>query len=226
MTTGDATYYLLYPRRYHKSARVKALSHLAPAVLLVGGLLPLAQGQERLTPLLALEIVIGAAYLVLMARELRHLRHPVPHTEPVAWLELAAAGILALEGYHIWHRHHEHALATGTHQLHVLPWLYALAAAMYVGLAFGTTRLARRRYLHLPATGFDGRLRMLGAPFRFEWSQVRLVEAQEPASLLVYPQSAAAPRNLSFAHLLHGAQHRDRLLAHAQAGLPAASPVT
>ncbi|MFC7668219.1 hypothetical protein ACFQT0_13160 [Hymenobacter humi] len=35
-----------------------------------------------------------------------HLRHNPFHQEQVAWLELAAAAILALESYHIWHRHH------------------------------------------------------------------------------------------------------------------------
>lgn len=224
MDTEHATRYILYPRRYHKSARAKALTHLVPAILLVSGLLPLVQGHEHLTPLLALEVIIGAAYLVLMGRELWHLRHPTPHAEPIGWLELAAAGILALEGYHIWHRHHEHAVAAGTHQLHVLPWIYATTAVMYVGLALGASRLSRRRYLHLPATGFEGRLRMLGPPFQFEWPQVRMVEPQEPASLVVHPLGAAAPQQLSFAHLLHGAQHRNRLLDHALANLPAASP--
>jgi len=224
MTTKDTeatTRYTLYPRRYYKSARAKALMHLLPAFLLVGGLLPLLQGQEPLTLVLALEVSIGIAYLLLMIRELRHLRHPTPHAEPVAWLELAAAGILGLEGYHIWHRHHQHELATGSHRLHVLPWLYALAAAMYAGLAFGTARLASRRYLHLPATGFDGRLRLLDVPFQFEWAQIRTVTAQEPATVLIYPQNTENPQHLSFAHLLHGVQHRDRLVAHALAYLPA-----
>jgi hypothetical protein len=221
--TASSSYYLLYPRRYHRSARAKALSHLVPATLLVSGLLPLLKGEESLTPVLGLEIVVGAAYLVLMLRELWHLRHPTPHAEPVAWLELAAAGILALEGYHIWHRHHEHAVATGTHQVHILPWLYAAAAVMYTGVAFGSSRLSRRRYLHLLETGFAGRLRLLGPPFQFEWSQVQRVEAQEPAKLLVHSLHSA-PKQLAFGHLLHGAQHRDRLLAHAQANLPLASP--
>lgn len=225
MDTEQATHFVLYPRRYHKSARVRALMHLVPAMLLVSGLRPLAQGQEPLTLLLGLEIIIGAAYLVLMVRELGHLRHAIPHTESVAWLELAAAGILALEGYHIWHRHHAHALATGTHQLHVLPWLYAAAAGMYAGLTFGSSRLGSRRYLHLAATGFDGRLRMLGPRFRFEWPQVQLVEAQEPARVLIYSPEAP-PRQLSFAHLLHGTEHRDHLLAHARVYLPTASPAT
>lgn len=221
MTTGHAASYLLYPRRYHKSARARALSHLVPAMLLVSGLLPLMQGQERLTLLLTLEIIVGAAYLILMVRELRHLRHPTPHSEAVAWLELAAAGILGLEGYHIWHRHHLHALATGTHQVHLLPWFYAAAAVMYVGLAFGASQLASRRYLHLPPTGFEGRLQMLGPVFRFDWAQVQAVQPVGPAAVLIHTQ--AGPQRLSFEHLLHGEAHRDRLLTHAQTYLPAAT---
>ena len=127
---------------------------LCPLSCWVSGLLPLLLGTERLTLLLLLEVLVGGCYLVLMARELRHLRHPMPHHEPIAWLELAAAGILALEGYHIWHRHHEHNVAAGTHTLHVLPWLYALAAGLFVGLAFGANRLLERRFLHLHPAGF------------------------------------------------------------------------
>ena len=217
MTTGPTT---LLPRRYRRAGRARTLSHLVPAVLLVSGLLPLLQGAESLTPLLALEVGVGAAYLGLMVRELRHLRHPTPHLGRVAWLELAAAGILALEGYHIWHRHHAHNLATGVERFHVLPWLYFGVAGMYVGLAFGASWLLSRRFLHLSAAGFAGRLHLWRAPFGADWAQVRAVEPAGPAAVLVHLHAGGPPQRLAFDHLLDGPAHRDRLLAHAQAHLP------
>jgi len=199
------------------------LSHAVPAAILVSGLLPVLVGAERLTSLLALEIGVGACYLALMVREFGHLRHPTPHHEPIAWLELAGASILALEGYHIWHRHHEQALATGRATFHVLPWLYFGVAVVYVGLAFGMSHLLNRRYLHLHPTGFGGRLQLLGQPFHFDWAQVRTVEPVGQADVLVHSLAGGPPRRLSFEHLHGGAAHRDRLLAHAQEAVPAPS---
>lgn len=215
MTSHPAAYTTLYPRRYHRAMRGKMLAHLAPALVLVSGLLPLLTGRELLTPLLALEVVVGTCYLVLMVRELHHLRHSTPHHEPVAWLELASAGILALEGYHIWHRHHERSLATGEHQAHVLPWLYAGLAVVFVGMAFGSARLLERRFLHLPASGFAGRLSHLEQPFSYTWAEVAHVEPAGSDALLVHPSAGGPPRRLAFGHLHDGPAHRDRLLAHA-----------
>lgn len=220
MHSETATYHILYPLRYRRAGRGKALAHLVPAILLVSGLLPLLLGQEPLTALLLLEVLIGGCYLALMARELRHLRHPTPHHERVAWLELAAAGILGLEGYHIWHRHHEHNVAAGTHTFHVLPWLYMGAALVFVVLAFGMRQLLERRFLHLHADGFAGRLQLLGAPFSYRWADVRTVEPADPARALVWASDDQPARQLSFGHLLDGPAWRDQLVAHAHAHLP------
>ena len=103
-------------RRHTRRRFAKTLGHLGPALVLVGGVAPLLSGAEPLTVLRGVELLLGAAYLVLVAREIWHLRHNPFHQEAVAWLELAAAGILAIESYHIWHRHHEAELAGAAHR--------------------------------------------------------------------------------------------------------------
>ena len=82
---------VLYHRRHAQQQVAKSLGHLSPAVVLLLGVAPVLAGEEHLTLLLALEIALGAAYLVLMVREMLHLRHRPFHRESVAWLELAAA---------------------------------------------------------------------------------------------------------------------------------------
>lgn len=207
----------LYLRRHARAQRVKAVGHLVPAVVLLSSVLGVATGEESLSALRVVEFLVGAAYLGLMARELRHLhRHPQPHHEPVAWLELAAAGILALEGYHIWHRHHEADLLRGVHRLHVLPWVYWGVAGLYVGLAFGGRHLLERRFLQVHAAGFRGRLRLLGRPFEYEWADVAAAEPAGAADLLVVHRDGRRQR-LSFAGLHNGPAQRDELLARIRA---------
>lgn len=82
---------ILYHRRHARQKAAKTFGHFGPAVVLLVGMGPVLPRREAFTPLLGLEVVVGAAYLVLMARELLHLRHNPHHSEPVAWLELAAA---------------------------------------------------------------------------------------------------------------------------------------
>ena len=205
----------LYPRRYVRQQRGKALSHFMPALILVSGATSLLTGHEALTPLLALELAIGAAYLVLMVRELRHLRHAHPHHEEVAWLELAAAGILGLEGYHIWHRHHEAELAGAAPRVHVLPWLYATLAVVYVGLAFGLASLGARRYLHLHADGFGVRTRLLRRAQQARWAHLASVENVRPATALLH-FADGRQQQLSFDHLHDGAAHCAQFVAYAQ----------
>lgn len=205
----------LYHRNQARIERVKTVFHLAPALVLLGSLQHLVSPGPRFGWLQALEVAVGAAYLVLMVRELRHLRRATaPHHARVAWLELAAAGILALEGYHIWHRHHEAEQATGQHRLHVLPWLYWAVALWYVAMAFGIARLYERRHLHLHPEGFGGRLQPLGRAFDFRWNEVRAVEAEGPAGVVVHRRDGRR-HPLSFARVHDGPAHRDRLLAHA-----------
>ena len=206
----------LYRQRHVRRQRGKTLAHLVPAVVLLSGALEVATGAEPLSGLRLIEFVVGAAYLLLMARELRHLRHQsLPHHEPVAWLELAAAGILALEGYHIWHRHHAAALISGSTKFHVLPWLYGALALFYVGLAFGLRHLIERRFLHLHPAGFRGRVGLLRPAFRYEWAEVARVEPAGPADLVVVHRNGQRQR-ISFAGLHDGPTRRDELLAHAR----------
>lgn len=203
----------LYHRRHAKQQRARALAHLGPATVLLLGVAPLLSGAERLTPLAALEIAVGAAYLVLLVRELRHLRHDAFHHERVAWLELAAAGILAVEGYHSWHRHHAANLARGTYVFHALPYVFWAVAGVYAGLAFGAQGLGRRRYLHLHADGFGLRTRLLGPAQEVRWADLAAVETAGPAGLLVRRTTGQTHR-ISFANIHEGAAQRDRLVAH------------
>jgi hypothetical protein len=204
----------LYHRRHTKQQVAKSLGHVAPALVLFFGVVPILTGAEHFTLLGGLEIAVGAAYLVLMVRELRHLRHNPFHRESVAWLELAAAGILALESYHIWHRHHETELAGAPHRLHVLPWLYAAVALMYVVLAFRLNKLTDRQFMHLHADGFAVRTQRLGPAQELSWAEVTGMEPEGPADVLVHRANGQTQR-ISFASTHDGAAHRDRLLAHA-----------
>lgn len=203
----------LYHHRHVRQQVSKSLGHLGPALVLLMGISPVLAGEEHLTPLLGLEIAVGAAYLVLMVRELRHLRHHPFHRESVAWLELAAASILVLESYHIWHRHHEAEAAGGPHRLHLLPWIYAAVAVVYVVLAFRMKQLDNRRYLHLHPDGFAVRTKHLGDTHDLRWADIAAVEPAGPADVLVHCTGGQTQR-ISFAGLHEGTVYRDRLLAH------------
>lgn len=206
----------LYHKRRQRVERAKGFMHLVTAIVLLSSLLEVISGRESFTWLTALEVLVGAAYIALLVREVVHMRrHGAAHHERVAWLELPAAGILALEGYHIWHRHHEAALHTGQQQFHVLPWLYFAVAFWYLILAFGLARLHERRFLHLYAAGFRGRLHLLGKGFNFTWPEVARLEPQGAAEVLVH-SADGQQKLLSFRSIQDGPAHRDRLLAHAQ----------
>lgn len=215
MTTpaSDPSHIQLHHHQHARRQRGKALSHVVPALVLLSSLFGLLAG-EPFTWVQAAEIGVGAAYLILLVRELRHLQRHPHHHESVAWLELAAAGILALEGYHIWHRHHEAEAASGQHRQHLLPWLYWTLALVYVWLAFNVGRLMRRRYLHLHAGGFSGRLHPFGRRFEHRWAEVAAVEPVGPADVLIRYHNGRQER-LSFARLHDGAALRERLLQHA-----------
>ncbi|RYU78468.1 hypothetical protein [Hymenobacter persicinus] len=215
MPAGRVT---LYHREHAQRQRKKSVGHVVPAVVLVFTALDALTGREPLSWVTGAEFVVGAAYLGLMLREWRHLKQRPFHHERVAWLELAAAGVLALEGYHIWHRHHEAELLSGVHKVHVLPFLYGTLAAFFVVLAFNLHRVGQRRHLHLHEEGFSGRLRLLGPAFHVRWADVTAVEPVGAADLLVHHESGAAQR-ISFADLHDGPAHRDRVVAHAAARL-------
>lgn len=206
-------FFVLYHKRRARMERAKSLSHLVPAFVLLSGLVSVLTGNEPFTLLVGLEIVVGAAYIVLLIREQRHLQKYPTHHEQIAWLELASAGILAMEGYHIWHRHHEKALQTGESRLHILPWLYAALAVWYVVLAFRMGKLHERRHLHLHAEGVSGRLHPFGRKFRYVWADIVRVEPQGAADVLLHHADGREQR-LSFAALFDGPAHRDRLVAH------------
>lgn len=205
----------LYHRRHARQQFGKTFGHFGPAVVLLLAITPVLSGAEPFSFLLGLEVAVGAAYLVLMVRELLHLRHDPFHREPVAWLELAAAAILALESYHVWHRHHEAELAGKPHKTLILPLLYAAVAVMFVVMAFRMKQLDGRRFLHLHPDGFALRTTRLGASTALRWADIATLEPAGPADVLVHAHTGS-PRRISFADLHDGPAHRDRLLAHYQ----------
>jgi hypothetical protein len=206
---------MLSNRRHPRRHFAKALGHLGPALVLVSGVAPVLTGAEPLTFLAGLELVVGAAYLVLMARELLQLRHNPFNQARVAWLELAAAAILALESYHSWHRHHEAALAGAPPRPHLLPWLYAAGAVVYVVLALRMRQLANRLYLHLHDDGFAVRTGQFGRAHHVRWADVAAAEPAGPTGVLIRRTDGQEHR-IAFDRLHDGPAHRDRLLAHVQ----------
>ncbi|WP_133257209.1 hypothetical protein [Hymenobacter edaphi] len=215
-SASDPSRIVVYHRHHARRQRAKALSHLVPALVLLSSLLPLLQG-EAPSWVTAAEIGVGAAYVVLLVRELRHLHHHPHHRAAVEWLEIAGAGILALEGYHIWHRHHEAEAAGAPARFHVLPWLYWGGALVYVGLAFGLRHLDARRHLHLHAEGFSLRPNPLVPLRHWRWADIDTLVAVGPADLLIRYRSGREER-LSFAHLHEGPALREQLLQHAAGG--------
>jgi len=213
----------LYHRRHGKQQVAKAIGHVGPAVLLLLGVAPILTGEESITLLSGLEVVIGAIYLALMVRELRHLRHNPFHRERVAWLELAAAAILAMESYHIWHRHHEAELAGAPHRVHTLPWLYAALAVVYVVLAFRMRQMDAHRFLHLHPEGFAVRTKGMRQAHRLHWADITTVESEGSADVLVHRADGQTHR-ISFANVHDGLEHRARLLEHVQQQLSPVAP--
>lgn len=215
---ADPTIITLYERRHARRQRAKGLMHLTPALVLLTSMLGVLGGEEPFSPLIMLELVVGLTYIVLLVLELRHLGRGHLHPGRVAWLELAAAGILALEGYHIMHRHHLAEAAGGPHRLHVLPWLYFTLAVFYATMAFWLPRLVERRHLRLHEAGFEGRVHQLHPRFSFRWAEVASVEPSGAADVEVHLKDGTTQR-ISFAKTHDGPAHRDQLLTHARLAL-------
>ena len=204
----------LYDKRHALRQRAKGLSHLVPAVVLLSSFLKVIGGEVPFTALVIIELVVGAAYVILLVQELRHLSRGHLHPGKIAWLEIAAGGILALEGYHIMHRHHIAEAAGAVKRFHLLPWAYFTLAVIYVSMAFWLPRVLERRHLRLHEAGFGGRLHPLRRGFSFEWEQIKAVEPVGSADVLVHLTDGTEKR-ISFAKMHDGPAHRDRLLAHA-----------
>ncbi|SFP69423.1 hypothetical protein [Hymenobacter arizonensis] len=203
----------LFHQRHLRRQVAKSLGHIGPAIVFVLAVVPILSGREPFSLLVALEIMVGVAYLSLLVRELRHLRHNPFHTERVAWLELAAAAILFIESYHIWHRHHEAELAGAAPRFHALPWVYAAVGVAYVVLAFRMQQLTGRTYLHLHADGFAVRTGRFGKEHTLNWSDIASADP-DGATGVVVRRTDGKEHRIAFDKLHDGPAHRDRLLAH------------
>lgn len=206
--------FTLFSRRHPRRQVAKTLGHLAPALILLLGIGPLVSGTEPLTLLTVLEIAVGLTYLVLMVREWRHLRHNPFHQERIAWLELAAAAILGVEAYHLWHRQHVAAVTDGIPRRHLLPGLYAVVGVAYVVLAFRARALTKRLHLQLHPEGFAVRTSHFARPHYVHWTQVAAIEPVGSDAVQLRDPNGHA-RLITFAGFHEATAHRDRLLAHA-----------
>ena len=215
-TPGPDGTITLFPRQHVRRQVGKALGHLAPAIILALGVGSLFSGEEPLTPLVGLEVLAGLTYFGLMVRELWHLRHTPFHQERIAWLEVAAAAILAVESYHLWHRHHAAELAGAPRRTHLLPGVYALVAGLYVLLAFRFQALTQRRYLQLQADGFAVRTRLLFPVLQVRWVELAAIEPVGASALCLHYLDGHK-HDLTFVDFYEGGVHRDRLLMYAQA---------
>lgn len=208
----------LFPQQHVRRQVGKAVGHLFPAVILVVGVIPLFSGTEPPTLLAWVEVIAGFTYLVLMGQELRHLRQAPFHQQRIAWLELAAAAILALESYHLWHRHHEAERAGAPPRLHLLPWVYAVVAALYVVLAFCFSTLIQRRYVQLSADGFAVRTSLFAPVQQVQWAHLAAIEPVSQSGLRLH-YTTGQTTSLSFEGFQDAVAHRDRLLQHVQTAL-------
>ncbi|MBF9237167.1 hypothetical protein I2I05_07140 [Hymenobacter sp. BT683] len=203
----------LFHRRHLRRQVAKSVGHIGPAIVFVLAVVPVLSGAEAFTALVGLEVVVGVVYLTLMVRELRNLRHNPFHSERVAWLELAAAAILLIESYHIWHRHHAAELAGAPARFHALPWVYALVAVAYIVLAFRMRQLTGRTFLHLHADGFAVRTGRFGKEHNLRWADIASADPEGSTGVVVRRTDGQEHR-IVFDSLHEGTVHRDRLLAH------------
>ena len=135
----------LFTARDARRDRVKGLDHLVPAGVLVVGAVDAFRRHEA-GGFRALELAVGTVFVaLLLAHWVRVRTRPAPVPGPVhgpgpVWLELAAAGLLGLEAYHLAHR----PAAGPGHPWHLLPWAYGALAGWYVLQAFHRARPASR----------------------------------------------------------------------------------
>ena len=213
-------HYPLLTERSARRERFKGLNHLVPAVVLVQGATD-AITHHDVNWARGLELALGMVFVVLLVRHWYAVRHrptgPAPPHRPEPhgpeWLELAAGGILAMEGYHLWLRP---ALVAATHKFHVLPWLYGAVAIWYVLMAFHRARPSSRRSLCITPAGFWLRRSVLGRAHRVPWAGLRaLAPVGEGPDLLLYPLDGGQPQPLALHQYLNGSWLSEQLLAHA-----------
>jgi hypothetical protein len=210
-----------------RRARVKGLDHLVPAGVLVVGAVDAFRRHEA-SGFRVLEFAVGAAFVaLLLAHWVRVRTRPAPVPGPAhgpgpVWLELAAAGLLGLEAYHLAHR----PAAGPGHPWHLLPWAYGALAGWYVLQAFHRARPASRRRLHVTAEGFWLRRWVLGRARRVSWAALRaLVPVGPGPDLLLYPRAGGPPEPLVLRRYLNGPALCAVLLAQAAAHGVTAEPL-
>ncbi|MBI4917233.1 MAG: hypothetical protein HY825_15450 [Acidobacteria bacterium] len=176
-----------------------AAQHAVAAVMLIGAGLESLDSGHVAWWFVAATIVVGAALVVAVIREIRALRRHGVEPDALPVVDFLAVPLLALEAVH---RHEQGK--------HYIPWVYVLVAVLTLARALAWRRLVRIRRLRLDETGLDIRLR----PFRrvrVAWAD--LVAVERVAQGLRLDVRGKDEQVLRLGDLLNRAEVEDAILA-------------
>lgn len=190
---------VLRSKRAGRALAGAAGHHATTAALLVGaGFDSLDSGHGPRWLALA-SIVVGAALVVAVIREIRALRRHGVEPDSIPIVDYLAVPLLVLEAVH----KHEQGL-------HLIPWAYGFIALATLARALAWRRLVRIRRLRLDELGLDIRLR----PFRrvrVAWAG--LVAVERVTHGLGLAVRGRGERVLRLDDLLNRAEVEDAILA-------------
>ncbi len=144
-------------------------------------------------------IVVGAALVVAVIREIRALRRHGVEPDSIPIVDYLAVPLLVLEAVHKYEQ-----------GLHLIPWAYGFLALATLVKAAAWSRLVRIRRLRLDEVGLDIRLR----PFRrMRVAWIDLVAVERVAQGLGLAVRGRGERVLRLDDLLNRAEVEDAILA-------------
>ena len=190
---------VLRSRQASRALAGAAAQHAVAAVMLIGAGLESLDSGHGAWWFVAASIVVGAALVVAVIREIRALRRHGAEPGALPVVDFLAVPLLVLEAVH---RHEQGK--------HYLPWAYVFVALLTLARALAWRRLVRIRRLRLDEAGLDIRLR----PFRrvrVAWADLASVE--RVADGLSLCTRGKAERILRLGDLLNRAEVEDAILA-------------
>ena len=162
----------LRSRRQQRAQMFQKMQHAVPAgALLLQGLSTLGGHPHGFELTLGIvEVVAGALVAIAMARAIRTAARPHAHetdAHGIDWVDLAVAGVLAVEALEKWHARHHVAR----------PTILTAIVMVVLGLGHGriASRMARRHTLRVDDDG----LYIGGKPFRAfraTWGEIAAIE--------------------------------------------------